>query len=224
MILHFTFPLLCRFSERSFLCITFPRRIRYTISDIQSPGMLDAPKTPAIKLKTDPQFSATLPHPQKTSHHHVKFKASPRNPNAVAKSHLRRDNMKLITLNFLTCSVKTCKTNVASFPLHPRDAELEILEADINLPFLTNILPRLMWPELRTICGEVRKTKNFWAGQPISLARTQPGQKRRRGAKNWIRWIRQWLTVSYSSVSPLSPKPRQRLPTSSNHPALRSTQ
>ncbi|KAF1945436.1 Trm112p-domain-containing protein [Clathrospora elynae] len=63
--------------------------------------------------------------------------------------------MKLLTLNFLTCAIKTCKTNPASFPLHPRDAELEIVEADMNLPFLRNILPRLMWEELRGICGEL---------------------------------------------------------------------
>jgi multifunctional methyltransferase subunit TRM112 len=63
--------------------------------------------------------------------------------------------MKLLTLNFLTCAVKTCKTQAASFPLHPKDSELEILETDMNLPFLRNILPRLMWEELRTICKEV---------------------------------------------------------------------
>ncbi|KAF1838325.1 Trm112p-domain-containing protein [Decorospora gaudefroyi] len=63
--------------------------------------------------------------------------------------------MKLLTLNFLTCAIKTCKTNSASFPLHPRDAELEIVEADVNLPFLKNILPRLMWDELRGICTEL---------------------------------------------------------------------
>ncbi|KAL6709691.1 hypothetical protein ACN47E_001119 [Coniothyrium glycines] len=63
--------------------------------------------------------------------------------------------MKLLTLNFLTCAIKTCKTNPASFPLHPRDAELEIVEADINLAFLKNILPRIMWEEIRTICREL---------------------------------------------------------------------
>ncbi|RMZ73948.1 Multifunctional methyltransferase subunit trm112 [Pyrenophora seminiperda CCB06] len=63
--------------------------------------------------------------------------------------------MKLLTLNFLTCAIKTCKTNPASFPLHPRDAELEIVEADVNLPFLKNILPRLMWEQLRAICLEL---------------------------------------------------------------------
>jgi len=64
--------------------------------------------------------------------------------------------MKLLTLNFLTCAIKACKTSPASFPLHPRDAELEIVETDFNLPFLKNILPRLMWDELRTIASEVR--------------------------------------------------------------------
>jgi len=64
--------------------------------------------------------------------------------------------MKLLTLNFLTCAIKTCKTQPSSFPLHPRDAELEIQEADLNLPFLKNILPRLMWEEIRVIAREVR--------------------------------------------------------------------
>ncbi|KAJ4380174.1 hypothetical protein N0V86_004483 [Didymella sp. IMI 355093] len=63
--------------------------------------------------------------------------------------------MKLLTLNFLTCAIKTCKTQASSFPLHPQDSELEILEADLNLPFLKNILPRLMWEDLRTICKEL---------------------------------------------------------------------
>ncbi|KAH7401806.1 hypothetical protein DE146DRAFT_651606 [Phaeosphaeria sp. MPI-PUGE-AT-0046c] len=63
--------------------------------------------------------------------------------------------MKLLTLNFLTCAIKTCKTNPLSFPLHPRDAELEIQEADLNLPFLKNILPRLMWDEICVIAQEL---------------------------------------------------------------------
>lgn len=64
--------------------------------------------------------------------------------------------MKLLTLNFLTCAIKACKSSPASFPLHPREAELEIIESDINLPFLKNILPRLMWEEMRGIAAEVR--------------------------------------------------------------------
>jgi hypothetical protein len=64
--------------------------------------------------------------------------------------------MKLLTLNFLTCAIKSCKTQPSSFPLHPRDASLEIVESELNLPFLKNILPRLMWEELRVIASEVR--------------------------------------------------------------------
>ncbi|KAF2644284.1 Trm112p-domain-containing protein [Massarina eburnea CBS 473.64] len=63
--------------------------------------------------------------------------------------------MKLLTLNFLTCAIKSCKSTPASFPLHPRDAELEIVEADLNILFLKNILPRLMWDELRVIGSEL---------------------------------------------------------------------
>ncbi|KAF2242687.1 Trm112p-domain-containing protein [Trematosphaeria pertusa] len=64
--------------------------------------------------------------------------------------------MKLLTLNFLTCAIKTCKTSPASFPLHPRDCELEVVESEsVNLPFLKNILPRLMWDELRVIADEL---------------------------------------------------------------------
>ncbi|KAF2259846.1 Trm112p-domain-containing protein [Lojkania enalia] len=63
--------------------------------------------------------------------------------------------MKLLTLNFLTCAIKTCKTSPSSFPLHPQDAELEIVESDVNMAFLRNILPRLMWEELRGITREL---------------------------------------------------------------------
>ncbi|KAJ8109803.1 hypothetical protein OPT61_g7191 [Boeremia exigua] len=73
----------------------------------------------------------------------------------TAAAHTSRAKMKLLTLNFLTCAIKTCKTQASSFPLHPADAELEIQESDVNLPFLKNILPRLMWEEIRTICKEL---------------------------------------------------------------------
>ena len=64
--------------------------------------------------------------------------------------------MKLLTLNFLTCARKSCKTSTAAFPLHPREAELEIVETEINPKFLVNILPRVEWDALKTICQEVR--------------------------------------------------------------------
>jgi multifunctional methyltransferase subunit TRM112 len=63
--------------------------------------------------------------------------------------------MKILTLNFLTCARKACKASPASFPLHPTDAELEIVEAPANPLFLANMLPRLEWAALRTVCGEL---------------------------------------------------------------------
>ncbi len=63
--------------------------------------------------------------------------------------------MKLLTLNFLTCARKTCKSSPASFPLHPKDAELEQVETEMNPLFLRNILPRLEWEAMKTITTEV---------------------------------------------------------------------
>jgi multifunctional methyltransferase subunit TRM112 len=63
--------------------------------------------------------------------------------------------MKILTLNFLTCARKACKPNPASFPLRPKDAELEIVEVDLNLGFLLNMLPRLEWPALKIVCADL---------------------------------------------------------------------
>ncbi|KAF2198255.1 Trm112p-domain-containing protein [Delitschia confertaspora ATCC 74209] len=63
--------------------------------------------------------------------------------------------MKILTLNFLTCARKLCKSSNTAFPLHPQDAELEIVEQDMNVEFLRNILPRLMWEELSGVVGEL---------------------------------------------------------------------
>lgn len=63
--------------------------------------------------------------------------------------------MKLLTLNFLTCARKSCKSSPAAFPLHPQEAELERVETDLNPPFMTNILPRLEWGAIKTIAQEV---------------------------------------------------------------------
>lgn len=64
--------------------------------------------------------------------------------------------MKLLTLNFLTCARKACKSSPAAFPLHPKDAELEQVETDVNPIFLQNILPRLDWEAMKTLVIEVR--------------------------------------------------------------------
>ncbi|MCJ1311130.1 hypothetical protein MMC25_004800 [Agyrium rufum] len=63
--------------------------------------------------------------------------------------------MKLLTANFLTCAVKACKTQPASFPLHFRDAELEQVEMDFNPAFVRNIMPRLDWDALRMTAAEL---------------------------------------------------------------------
>lgn len=63
--------------------------------------------------------------------------------------------MKLLTLNFLTCARKTCKSSPAAFPLHPKEAELEQIEIDMNPLFIKNMLPRLDWEAMKTLAQEV---------------------------------------------------------------------
>ncbi|TKA76297.1 Multifunctional methyltransferase subunit trm112 [Cryomyces minteri] len=63
--------------------------------------------------------------------------------------------MKLLTLNFLTCARKACKTSAASFPLHPRDAELEQIEVDLNPLLIQNVLPRVEWDALKSLSSEL---------------------------------------------------------------------
>ncbi|KAL9528648.1 Multifunctional Methyltransferase [Sphaerulina musiva] len=63
--------------------------------------------------------------------------------------------MKLLTLNFLTCARKTCKSSPAAFPLHPQEAELEQIELDLNPLFIKNILPRLDWTAMKTVANEL---------------------------------------------------------------------
>jgi multifunctional methyltransferase subunit TRM112 len=63
--------------------------------------------------------------------------------------------MKILTVNFLTCAIKTCKTSPLSFPLHFRDAHLQRTEIDFNPLFIRNILPRINWDALTTTAGEL---------------------------------------------------------------------
>ncbi|KAI9818185.1 MAG: hypothetical protein M1827_000810 [Pycnora praestabilis] len=63
--------------------------------------------------------------------------------------------MKILTVNFLTCAVKACKSSPLSFPLHFKDAELVQQEMDFNPDFVRNILPRVDWDGLRVTAGEV---------------------------------------------------------------------
>ncbi|KAK7220171.1 hypothetical protein V2G26_008174 [Clonostachys chloroleuca] len=63
--------------------------------------------------------------------------------------------MKVLTLNFLTCAVKACKSAPASHPLHPKDAELVQDELELNSDMIVNVLPRLDWTALRTTSSEL---------------------------------------------------------------------
>jgi len=64
--------------------------------------------------------------------------------------------MKLLTLNFLTCARKTCKSTAAAFPLHPKEAELEQVETEMNPIFVKNMVPRLEWEAMKGLSNEVR--------------------------------------------------------------------
>lgn len=64
--------------------------------------------------------------------------------------------MKVLSINFLSCAVKACKSSSASFPLHPKDAELAQDEIELNPQFIANVLPRLDWAALKTTSTEVR--------------------------------------------------------------------
>jgi multifunctional methyltransferase subunit TRM112 len=63
--------------------------------------------------------------------------------------------MKILTTNFLTCAVKTCKSSPTSFPLHPQSATLARSEIDYNPTLLLNLLPRLSFDALSTIATEL---------------------------------------------------------------------
>lgn len=63
--------------------------------------------------------------------------------------------MKILTVNFLTCAVKACKTSPLSFPLHFEDAELEQSDIEYNPSFLCNILPRIDWEAFKVTANEV---------------------------------------------------------------------
>ncbi|KAL8713475.1 MAG: hypothetical protein Q9220_002337 [cf. Caloplaca sp. 1 TL-2023] len=69
--------------------------------------------------------------------------------------------MKILTVSFLTCAVKACKTSAKSFPLHFQDAELEQREMDYNPTFLQNILPRLDWSAVTATATERLRKLGF---------------------------------------------------------------
>ncbi|ORY72014.1 uncharacterized protein BCR38DRAFT_480486 [Pseudomassariella vexata] len=63
--------------------------------------------------------------------------------------------MKILSLNFLTCAVKACKSSSASYPLHPKDAELVQDDIELNPQLLVNLMPRIDWSALSTTATEL---------------------------------------------------------------------
>lgn len=82
--------------------------------------------------------------------------------------------MKVLSLNFLTCAVKTCKSRSDSYPLHPKDAELVQDDIELNEDFLVNLLPRIDWAALSTTATEVCRMVYFFFCSPGSLRYVSP--------------------------------------------------
>jgi multifunctional methyltransferase subunit TRM112 len=78
--------------------------------------------------------------------------------------------MKILTTNFLTCAVKSCKSSPASFPLHFKDAVLERSQIAFNPLFMNNILPRLNWDALRMTATELGLAAALPAENPSEMA------------------------------------------------------
>jgi len=78
--------------------------------------------------------------------------------------------MKVLSLNFLTCAVKACKSSKDSYPLHPRDAELVQDDIELNPDMILNVLPRLDWTALCTTASEVsRREQGDHETRPVLL-------------------------------------------------------
>ncbi|GAA5794897.1 hypothetical protein EDC94DRAFT_591859 [Helicostylum pulchrum] len=54
--------------------------------------------------------------------------------------------MRLITHNMLQCHVKNCNNN--NFPLRFEDVQVELIEADFNAEFLSNMMNKIEWDAL----------------------------------------------------------------------------
>ncbi|KAK9452683.1 hypothetical protein V1511DRAFT_507181 [Dipodascopsis uninucleata] len=69
--------------------------------------------------------------------------------------------MKLLTANFVQCTVKSCASSKDCFPLHfdQQSAEMPLElaheDVDFNVEFIANILPRIEWRALITTTREL---------------------------------------------------------------------
>ncbi|KAI0167235.1 hypothetical protein BJ166DRAFT_519438 [Pestalotiopsis sp. NC0098] len=63
--------------------------------------------------------------------------------------------MKVLSLNFLTCAVKACKSSSDSYPLQCQDVELVQDDIEVNPELLFNVLPRIDWAALSKTATEL---------------------------------------------------------------------
>lgn len=94
--------------------------------------------------------------------------------------------MKVLSLNFLTCAAKACKTSTASFPLHPKNAELVQDDIEVNAEMLINVLPWLDWAALRTTTSESALFVSHQLGFP-QLPEQPPSQEELQGDDQMLR-------------------------------------
>ena len=85
--------------------------------------------------------------------------------------------MKLLTINFLICPVKPCRSSPLSFPLHFKDAVVHRTEMAYNPLLLTNILPRLDWEALRTTATELGLDAALPAENPSEQQELEAGKR-----------------------------------------------
>lgn len=85
--------------------------------------------------------------------------------------------MKILTTNFLTCAVKTCRSSPNSYPLHFRDASLESNPQPFNPLFVRNMLSRLDWDALKTTAGELGLLALVPETNPAEDAMEQDGEE-----------------------------------------------
>jgi multifunctional methyltransferase subunit TRM112 len=91
--------------------------------------------------------------------------------------------MKILTTNFLTCAVKTCKTSPLSFPLHFKDATLERTEIDFNPLFLRNVLPRVNWEALTTTAAELGLQALVPERNPVDVVADGAAEEEQEGSR-----------------------------------------
>lgn len=68
--------------------------------------------------------------------------------------------MRLITHNMLQCHVKNCNNN--NFPLRFEEVQVELIEADFNPEFLSNMLNKIEWDALYNTAVQVNQIANLF--------------------------------------------------------------